>query len=99
MLGHFYYSPQVLEGAVMVEMRSGYRGPMGVLHIPPAVSEVTAGTEYEGIKTGETASLIIALGLGLILAGLAGTYLAISGERSAWDESWGTLLEMPGGPQ
>jgi hypothetical protein len=95
MLGQFFYSPHIPDDGVVVEMQWRGRDAVGLLHIPSSVSEVTAGTDYEEIETGETATLIIALGLGLILAGLAGTHLVISGERSIWEESWGALLEMP----
>lgn len=93
MLGQFFYSPLVLDGCVVIEMRWEDRGAKGVLHIPPRVSEITAGTDYEHIRSGESLIIPIALGVGIIFAGLADTPLVLSGDRSAWKETWGLLLD------
>jgi hypothetical protein len=96
MLGQFLYSPQILDECVVIEMRWEDRGAIGALHIPPRVSELVAGSELEHIKSGESMMMPIALGIGIIFAALAETTLVLSGERSAWKESWGALLERPG---
>jgi hypothetical protein len=71
------------------------RGAMGALHIPPHVSDLLAGTEFEHIKNGESMLLPIALGVGVIFAAMTDTSLVLSGEKSAWKDSWGALLDMP----
>ncbi|WP_157959573.1 hypothetical protein [Devosia submarina] len=71
------------------------RGAIGVLHVPESVSNLTKGTDYEFIKSGESLALPIALGLGLILAGLSDADLVLSGDKTAWKENWGALLDAP----
>lgn len=95
MLGQFFYARQLIDGCMQIEMRWVDRGAVGVLHVPPTVSELTRGTDYEFIKSGESLALPIALGLGLILAGLTDAHLVLGGDRTAWKESWGTLLDAP----
>ena len=82
---------------MVIEMRWNDRGAIGVLHIPSNVSDLTEGTEFESVQSGEALTLAIALGLGVIFAGLAGTHLVLSGEKTAWQESWGSLLDLPAG--
>jgi hypothetical protein len=68
---------------------------VGVIHIPLAVSTLLEGSDYEHIRSGESLVLPIALGLSLILAGLSDSYLVLSGEKTAWNENWGALLDLP----
>ena len=82
---------------MQIEMQWKDRGAIGVLHVPPAVSSLTKGTDYEYIRSGESLALPIALGLGLILAGLTDAHLVLSGDKTAWKESWGALLDAPAG--
>ena len=80
---------------MQIEMQWRDRGAVGVLHIPSAVSKITAGTDYEHIKSGESLALPVALGLGIILAGLADAHLLLSGDKTAWKDNWGALLDAP----
>lgn len=89
------YSPQIPDGCMVVEMKWADQGPVGVLHVPKSVSDIVVNTDYESIKSGETLALLIALGLGVILAGLADTDLFLSGDKTAWKESWGALVPAP----
>jgi hypothetical protein len=80
---------------MQVEMQWQDRGAIGVLHVPEAVSNLTKGTDYEFIRSGESLALPIALGLGMILAGLSGADFVLSGDKTAWKEHWGALLDAP----
>jgi hypothetical protein len=78
---------------MVVELQGTVGSALGVLHIPDVISDQLIGSEYENIKSGERLVLPIALGLGLILAGLTDTDFILSGDRSVWKETWGTLLQ------
>jgi hypothetical protein len=80
---------------MLIEMRWEDRGAAGVLHIPTSVSNLIRGTDYEYIRSGESLALPIALGLSLILAGLTNTSLVLSGDRTAWKDEWGALIDAP----
>ena len=94
-LGQFFYSRQIFDDCMQIEMQWADQGAIGVLHVPPAVTNLTRGTDYEFIRSGERLALPIALGLGLILAGLTDAHLILSGDKTAWKESWGALLDAP----
>lgn len=96
MLGHFLYSPVSVEGCINIVMEWTDRGAIGVLHFPSTVQEITAGTEFAEIRSGESLRLPIALGIGVIFGGLADIHLILSGERSAWKDNWGRLLDVLG---
>jgi hypothetical protein len=90
-LGHFVYSDHPADDCMLIEMRWRSDDPIGVLHVPPSVTHLIEGSNYEQIQSGESLALPIALGLGVILAGLTNTDLVLSGDTTAWKTSWGSL--------
>jgi hypothetical protein len=63
------------------------------------VTQLVAGTEYANVRTGERLALPIALGLSIILAGLSDSHVVLTGDKSAWKENWGTLLDVSNFPE
>lgn len=76
---------------MLIEMQLMKDEPMGVLHVPPSVSQLLAGSAYEDVRSGESLALPIALGLGIILGALTDTDFVLTGDRNAWKTSWGGL--------
>ncbi len=91
MLGHFVYSKDPVDDCMLIEMQWRNDDRIGVLHVPPSVTNLVEGSDYEHIQTGESLALPIALGLGVILAGLTDVDLVLTGDRTAWKSSWGSL--------
>jgi hypothetical protein len=91
MLGHFVYSNQPSDTCMVIEMHLKKGEPIGVLHVPPLVSQLLEGSAYEDARSGESLALPIALGLGIILSALTDTDFVLTGDRSAWKTTWGGL--------
>lgn len=81
---------------VAIEMQWMKRGAVGILHIPDTVARLTSGTDYGRIKDGESLILPIALGYGVILSTLTHVDLLLTGDKTAWEPSWGALMDVSG---
>jgi hypothetical protein len=91
MIARFAYSPIPSGDCISLEMLWRDERQLGTLHIPTNVLEMLEGTDYEHIHAGETLSLPLALGLGVVLAALTLVDLQLGGDRTAWLDEWGPL--------
>jgi hypothetical protein len=91
MVGHFFYSSEITERCVFVNMRWSGSKPEGVLHIPSSITEQVERTEYDQFATGDVFHLPIALGIAVTLSILTFTPMFLTGDRSVWTEEWGRL--------
>jgi hypothetical protein len=80
---------------MQIEMQWEGDTPIGVLCIPASISNLLIGSDFEHIRSGESLALPISLGLCLILSALTNSHLVLSGDRTAWKENWGALLDFP----
>jgi hypothetical protein len=94
MIGRFVYMAGPPEGHIVLDLSYGARTAEARVYSPDHVAHLfqqhQIGMRYED----ELMSLPIALSYAVLLAGLSDTALVVSGDRSAWPQEWGELLDM-----
>jgi hypothetical protein len=95
MIGQFIFTAGPPAGFICLELAWDRDDQIGRVRSPDHVVNLLKDHEVGVRRDDEFMSLPIALGYAVMLAGLSGADLVLSGDRSAWPMAWGDLIEMP----
>ena len=88
MIGHFSYSKMPCRKHVAV--RLGWQCGQSMARVEPP-ADIVHALPFDIPLDDEYMSLPIALGYAVMLSGLSGTKMTLTGDVSAWPEEWGSL--------
>lgn len=93
MIGHFWFRDAAAEADIIVELIATGTSCSGRVRAPASVVAELVRQNLPVRAHDEVMDLPFALSYGVLLASMSKTNLTISGDRSAWPEDWGALLE------
>jgi hypothetical protein len=93
MIADFLFSETQVDNAVMVLMTSDWEGGAAARVIVPAsLADVMSEHGYPDLVG--MLPIESALAYGVIIAGKAGRSLVLTGDRFAWQATWGCLIDV-----
>lgn len=93
MIARFWYDRTPSAHHISLELAWHEGEPSGCLVPPDALLD--QARKLGVYKVGEYLRLPFALGLGVLLAGMSGAKLTLTGDTSAWPTDWGDLCPRP----
>ncbi|NGP19403.1 hypothetical protein [Devosia aurantiaca] len=94
MIGRFVYMAGAPAGYIVLQMVWRDNLPMARVRSPEIVVDRLRDDNMDVRREDEYMSLAVALGYGVLLAGLSGAGMVLSGDRSVWPDEWGELMDM-----
>lgn len=95
MIGRFFYSCEERPLDVLVDLQWRGGSPGGVVRAPDWVLDKLEGNDFALKANDEFMQLPFALSYGVLVASAAHAKLTFCGDRSAWMDVWGTLVDRP----
>lgn len=94
MIGQFRFAPNPSDETIAISMSWQDDQPQGSIYFPPDVRHLAEEADHFLVQHGETLTLGMALGIGVMLAALTNHALCLSGDETAWRQEWGRLSRV-----